>query len=248
MSLITRTGKGSKLTIQEMDGNLIHLNNNPLLLGKITADLTLPVSSKIIAITECMDPIGEPIFIEGETVTFKYGFMNEVYGTASIVGVTIYSENDESCKPGNNIYSLELENLSFALGILPSLIAEGDISGASKGISSLGVVNIGTPQLIELNAYGSLFKINEVLLTGINGTPSVPTNCFINDELDNKIGELISPSEKEGINSLGEGEWIMMVVNPGYSKLVGNSIYFSVDALADSPCSVDVYVFGYTLG
>ncbi len=52
MSLITRAGKGSRLTISEMDSNLVHLNNNPLLLGKITADLTLPVESKIILITD----------------------------------------------------------------------------------------------------------------------------------------------------------------------------------------------------
>jgi hypothetical protein len=246
MSLILRSEKGSRLTISEMDGNLVHLNNNPLLLGKIKADLNLPIdNSKIILITNCMGPI---LFTEGETVTFKSGFENKVYGTASIVNVSEYSG---VCKLNSGRYSLELENLSFRLSdLLPELTIEGDSSGASTGVVSLGLVNTATPQPINLNVYGSSFKINEILLTGINGTYAQPTNCYITDENGIEISSIGLGRGGDLLVSVNlfEGEWVQMSLNTEYNKVItNNTIYFSADTAAGSTCTVDVYVFGYTL-
>jgi hypothetical protein len=52
MALITRTEKLEKLTIIEMDANLVHLNNSPLLLGQITANLNLePIIGNPVLVT-----------------------------------------------------------------------------------------------------------------------------------------------------------------------------------------------------
>jgi hypothetical protein len=90
MSLTTRTEKLEKLTIIEMDANLVHLNNNPLLLGKITADLNLePIIGNPILVTGCMDSTGD-LFEVGERITF-YNSESVVYGTANVRSTQIYT-------------------------------------------------------------------------------------------------------------------------------------------------------------
>jgi hypothetical protein len=265
MALITRGEKGSKLTIEEMDGNLVHLNNNPLLLGKITADLTLPVSSKIILITGCMQVTGT-LFQAGETVTFKYAFEDMIYGTGVVASVAQY--DTERCSRGTYRYVLYLEQLSFTLDDIPSLRIEGNTSGATASASSLEQVSAGPSQEITLNPNGKLFKINEILLTGISGTPADGTNCYVRTDegivsdqvailssdsiikgkLDDAANALepVDPSKNGGIGLLTDPkQWTQMEIR--YYYLVGNTLYFSVDAKADDVCTVDVYVFGYTL-
>jgi hypothetical protein len=258
MTLITRGEKGSKLTIEEMDDNLVHLNNNPLLLGKITADLTLPVGSKIILITGCMEVTGT-LFQVGETVTFKYAFEDTTYGTGVVTSVAQYGT--EKCRPTQFTYALELEQLSFSVGDLPSLTIEGNTSGATSNVSSLEEVSSAPSQAIALNPNGELFKINEILLTGIVGTPVGGTECSVRTGQDN-LGELVailqgavSPFEEAvspikssgGIDLLTDpNQWIQMEVR--YEYLVGNTLYFSVNTSSTGKsCTVDVYVFGYTI-
>jgi len=259
MTLITRGEKGSKLTIEEMDGNLVHLNNNPLLLGKITADLTLPVGSKIILITGCMEVTGT-LFQVGETVTFKYAFEDMTYGTGVVASVAQY--DTERCRPTQFTYVLELEQLSFRLGDIPSLRIEGNTSGATSNVSSLEEVSSAPSQVIVLNPNGELFKINEILLTGIVGTPVDGTVCSVRTGQDN-LGELVailrdgvSDSIKGGLNPIESSEGIDLLTDPNqwiqmqvrYEYLVGNALYFSVNTSSTSEsCTVDVYVFGYTI-
>jgi hypothetical protein len=274
MPLTTRTGKGSKLTIAEMDGNFVYLNNNPLLLGKITADLNLePIVGNPILVTGCMDSTGT-LFEVGERITF-YDSENAVYGTAAVASTRVYTgDGSGAIRACLNIsdlqYQLELTDLSFELlNLLPILTVEGGRSGTNANVDSINATASGPSQAIELNQYGSKFKINEIILTGINGTPLETTSCFVHTERDSG-GDVIAslyggrgvrpePGQSlSGVASLIDSDqWIGMqsdnrydtvIGSDGlYDRTVGNTIYFSANAAAGQDCTVEVYVFGYTL-
>jgi hypothetical protein len=272
MALVTRTGKGSKLTIAEMDGNFVYLNNNPLLLGKITADLNLqPTIGNPVLVTGCMDSTGT-LFEVGERITF-YNSENTVYGTATVVSTREYGGGGTAiaCQNrGDRQYQLEITDLSFELlDLLPILTVEGGRSGANANVDSINATASGPSQAIELNQYGSKFKINEIILTGINGTPLETTSCFVHTERDSG-GDVIAslygdrgvrpePGQPlSGVASLIDSDqWIGMqsdnrydtvIGSDGlYDRTVGNTIYFSANAAAGQDCTVEVYIFGYTL-
>lgn len=260
MPLITREQKGSKLTIQEMDGNLIYLNNNPLLLGKITADLNLePITGNPIMLTDCMDSLGV-LFQVGETITFYISGSETVYGTADVVNVSVSLSKEVACRGINDLqYVVELDNLDFSLETIPpTLFAEGNTSGATTIPSSINIGVYGPSQAITLNTNGSVFKINEIILTNINGTPFLSTICSVRTDV-NDGGNLVASlaggggkvGMKGGVSSLTENnQWISMGLatdDLGLYSTVGNTLYFSADTAAGTPCTVDVYVFGYTL-
>jgi hypothetical protein len=273
-----------------MDGNLIYLNNNPLLLGKITANLNLePITGNLTIETSCMDTQGA-LFQEGETVSFIVpGDVPEVYATATIVSITerqgqVTDALQDACRLGEQRYLLELENLSADLDFSANveeqqqrLIVQGNESGASAGYTLGEALSYGQSQVINLNPNGRLFKINEIILTGINGTPFETTSCSVHTDIDGG-GDLVAdlaggrgltqvdggirfPAEEmrgTGVSSLiDSNQWIGMnlgvagdgvaIKEPTYNYLVGNTLYFSVDAAAGEDCTVDVYVFGYTI-
>jgi hypothetical protein len=266
MPLITRGGKGSKLTIPEMDGNLIYLNNNPLLLGKITADLNLEVrEGAATLITDCLDPLNG-LFVEGETITFSSMGVDSPIGTATVVSVQEYVGLIYACATiGQSLYELKLEDVTLNLGAIPiDLIAYGETSGITTPATNIISNNYGPSQAITLNPNGSLFKINEIILTNINGTPFETTGSFVHTDIDGG-GDLVAVLASggggigggQGVSSLiDSNQWIGMQLGVGgqngqigstYDYLVGNTLYFSVDAEAGEECTVDVYVFGYTI-
>jgi hypothetical protein len=257
MALITRSAKGSRLSITEMDDNLLYLNNGVKLLCKKTVDLNpafVPLENPIIVIS-CLDDLLS--FEIGETITTDLG------GTAIVVSQEVYIPSGGriimGCMEGQSYRRLRVSDVSGT--ITGSVTITGDSSGTVGDIFTY-TESVYQGEALDLDSGGGGFIITEMILTnkqcetpyssGDTRTCSIYTEevqlgyNICNVSIDN----LTAPNMWVGISTMSPPD-TSGGLDPGRfgptttNTVVGNTVQFSVDIPEGTTSTADLYVYGY---
>jgi len=146
MSLITRTGKGSKLTIQEMDGNLEYLQTNLSGSNTIIGNTTIKTSTDsdvVLEIFTTSSVVTQSDLRDGETTTTTQieairSSLSAIFESNTAAGVELGQAGEESFAIGQADGEVPIRGGEEVEGELESE------SPASEFISSLSHINTST--------------------------------------------------------------------------------------------------------